>query len=157
MNRTCRSLGEKFIEIGQAYKSSGKLVMARDYITRSLALYEMRDEQRLFGLTHQHLGKTLEKQNDFDGAEKEYREVITIEEELEDDVAASICHTSLELLLKRGKKQKAEQEAQKALAFAKQNQNVVTQGQVLMTLAQIRHDAKDYTAADQLYESISMH
>jgi tetratricopeptide (TPR) repeat protein len=152
MNRDSRSFGEKFMEIGQTYKSAGKLVMARDYITRSLALYEMRDEQRLFGLTHQHLGKTLEKQNDFDGAEKEYREAITIEEELEDDVAASICHTSLaELLLKRGKKQEAEQEAQEALRFAKRSQNVVTQGQALMALAQIRHDAKDYAAADQLF------
>jgi tetratricopeptide (TPR) repeat protein len=152
MNRDSRSFGEKFMEIGQTYKSSGKLVMARDYITRSLALYEMRDEQRLFGMTHQHLGKTLEKQNDFDGAEKEYREAITIEEELDDDVAASICHTSLaELLLKRGKKQEAEQEAQEALRFAKQSQNVVTQGQALMALAQIRHDAKDYAAADQLF------
>ncbi len=152
MDRDSRSFGEKFMEIGQTYKSAGKLVMARDYITRSLALYEMRDEQRLFGLTHQHLGKTLEKQNDFDGAEKEYREAITIEEELEDDVAASICHTSLaELLLKRGKKQEAEQEAQEALRFAKRSQNVVTQGQALMALAQIRHDAKDYAAADQLF------
>jgi len=152
MDRDSRSFGEKFMEIGQTYKSAGKLVMARDYITRSLALYEMRDEQRLFGLTHQHLGKTLEKQNDFDGAEKEYREAITIEEELEDDVAASICHTSLaELLLKRGKKQEAEQEAQEALSFAKRSQHVVTQGQALMALAQIRHDAKDYAAADQLF------
>ena len=152
MNRDSRSFGEKFMEIGQAYQSSGKLVMARDYITRSLALYEMRDEQRLFGLTHQHLGKTLEKQNDLDGAEKEYREAITIEEELEDDVAASACHTSLaELLLKRGKKQEAEQEAQEALSFAKQSQHVVTQGQALIALAQIRHDAKDYAAADQLF------
>ena len=152
MNRDSRSFGEKFMEIGQTYKSAGKLVMARDYITRSLALYEMRDEQRLFGMTHQHLGKTLEKQNDFDGAEKEYREAITIVEELDDDVAASICHTSLaELLLKRGKKQEAEQEAQEALRFARQSQNVVTQGQALMALAQIRHDAKDYAAADQLF------
>ena len=152
MNRDSRSFGEKYMEIGQGYKSSGKLVMAREYITRSLALYEMRDEQRLFGLTHQHLGKTLEKQNDFEGAEREYREAIAIVEELEDDVAASICHTSLaELLLKQGKKQEAEQEAQKALNFAKQSQNVVTQGQALMALAQIRHDAKDYAAADQLF------
>ena len=51
MNRDSRSFGEKFMEIGQTYKSAGKLVMARDYITRSLALYEMRDEQRLFGMT----------------------------------------------------------------------------------------------------------
>ena len=152
ISRDSRSFAEKYMQIGQAYKSAGKLAIARDYVTRSLALYEMRDEQRLIGLTHQHLGKTLEKQNDFDGAEKEYRQAITIEQELDDDVAASICHTSLaELLLKRGQAEEAEQEAQKALAHAKKSQDVVTQGQALMALAQIRHDAKDYKGADQLF------
>ena len=152
MNRDSRSFAEKYMEIGQRYKSTGKLVVAREYLMRSLALYEMRDEQRLVGLTHQHLGKTLEKQNDLDGAEKEYREAITIEQELEDNVSASVCHTSLaELLLKRGKVEEAEQEAQKALAYAKASQDVQTQGQALMALAQIRHDAKDYTGADQLF------
>jgi tetratricopeptide (TPR) repeat protein len=152
MDRDSQSFAEKYVEIGQAYKSAGRLAMARDYITRSLALYEMRDEQRLVGLTHQQLGKTLEKQNDLDDAEKEYREAITIEEELKDDVAASICHTSLaELLLKRGEEKEAEEEAQNALAFAKKSEDVVTQGQALMALAQIRHDAKDYAAADQLF------
>ncbi len=108
MNRDSRSFAEKYMEIGQSYKSIGKLAMARDYLMRSLALYEMRDEQRLVGLTHQHLGKTLEKQNDLDGAEKEYLKAITIEQEIEDDISASICHTSLaELLLKRGKADEA--------------------------------------------------
>ncbi len=152
MDRDSRSFAEKYMEIGQRYKSVGKLAMARDYMMRSLALYEMRDEQRLVGLTHQHLGKTLEKQNDLDGAEKEYREAITIEQELEDDVAASLCHTSLaELLLKRGKAEQAEQEAQKALEHAKASQDIQTQGQAYMALAQIRHDAKDYAGADQLF------
>jgi transcriptional regulator with XRE-family HTH domain len=95
MKRDSRSFAEKYMEIGQNYKSIGKPVLARDYLMRSLALYEMRDEQRLVGLTHHHLGKTLEKKSDFDGAEKEYREAITIEEEIEDDVSASVCHTSL--------------------------------------------------------------
>ncbi len=152
MKRDTKSFAEKYIEIGERYKSVGKLAMAREYITRSLALYEMRDEQRLVGLTHQHLGKALEKQDDFDGAEKEYREAITIEEELGDDVAASLCYTSLaELLLKRGKADEAEKEGQKALASAKASQDVVTQGQALIALAQIRHDAKDYTGADKLF------
>jgi tetratricopeptide (TPR) repeat protein len=152
MKRDSKSFAEKYMEIGQRYKSVGKLAIARDYTTRSLALYEMRDEQRLVGLTHQHLGKALEKQNDFDAAEKEYREAITIEKELEDDVAASLCYTSLaELLLKRGKVDDAEEEAQKALASAKASQDVVTQGQALMALAQIRHDAKDYAGADKLF------
>ena len=35
------------MEIGQGYKSAGKISMARDYILRSLAIYEMRDEQRV--------------------------------------------------------------------------------------------------------------
>jgi tetratricopeptide (TPR) repeat protein len=152
MNRDSRSFAEKYMEIGQRYKSIGKLTLARDYMMRSLALYEMRDEQRLVGLTHQHLGKTLEKQNDLDNAEKEYREAITIEEGLEDDVSASICRTSMaELLLKRGRIEEAEQEAQQALAHAKASQDVVTQGQALMALGQIRHDAKDYSSADQLF------
>jgi tetratricopeptide (TPR) repeat protein len=152
MKRDSKSFAEKYTEIGERYKSVGKLAMAREYITRSLALYEMRDEQRLVGLTHQHLGKALEKQNDFDGAEKEYREAIVIEKELGDDVAASLCYTSLaELLLKRGKADEAEKEGQKALASAKASQDVVTQGQALIALAQIRHDAKDYAGADKLF------
>lgn len=152
MNRDSRSFAEKYMEIGQSYKSVGKLAMARDYLMRSLALYEMRDEQRLVGITHQHLGKTLEKQNDLDGAEKEYREAITIEQEIEDDISASICHTSLaELLLKRGKVDEAEQEAQQALASAKASQDIQTQGQALMALGQIRHNAKDYAGADKLF------
>jgi tetratricopeptide (TPR) repeat protein len=152
MRRDSRSFAEKYMEIGQRYKSVGKLSMARDYVMRSLALYEMRDEQRLIGMTHQHMGKTLEKRDDLDGAEREYREAITIEQELEDDVAASICHTSLaELLLKRGNVTEAEKEAQEALRYAKASQDVQTQGQALMALAQIRHDARDYAAADQLF------
>src|SRR2546428_5462681 len=125
VTRDSRSFAEKYMEIGQRYKSIGKLTLARDYMMRSLALYEMRDEQRLVGLTHHHLGKTLEKKNDFDGAENEYRQAITIEEEIEDDVSASVCHTSLaELLLKRGNADKAEKEAQKALTFANASQDV---------------------------------
>src|SRR6266851_7943607 len=130
MKRDSRSFAEKYMEIGQSYKSIGKPVLARDYLMRSLALYEMRDEQRLVGLTHHNLGKTLEKKSDFDGAEKEYREAITIEQEIEDDVSASVCHTSLaEFLLKRGRVDEAEQEAQSALAFANASQDVQTRGQ----------------------------
>src|SRR5258707_7615409 len=87
MDRDSQSFAEKYVEIGQAYKSAGRLAMARDYITRSLALYEMRDEQRLVRLTHQQLSKTLEKQNDLDDAENVYRESITIEAEVKDDGA----------------------------------------------------------------------
>src|SRR3989442_15220812 len=116
--------------ISQSYKAADKLSIARDYATRSLAVYEMREEQRLAGLTHQRLGKALEKQNDLDGAEQEYRQAIAIEEELEDDFTASLCHTSLaELLVKRGKTDAAEQEAQSALASAKHSGDAQTQGQ----------------------------
>lgn len=153
IRRDTKSFAEKYMEIAQHYKAVGKIAMAREYAMRSLAIYEMRDEQKLVGLTHQRLGKTLERLNDLDGAEQEYRQAITIEEELEDDVAASICHTSLsELLLKRGKTAEAEQEAQAALTTAERSHDPATQGQALIALAQIRHQANDYAGADQLFE-----
>jgi len=152
MKRDTRSFAEKYMQIGLNYKSVAKLAMARDYLMRSLALYEMRDEQKLVGLTHHHLGKTLEKKNDFDGAESEYRQAITIEQEIDDDISSSICHTSLaELLLKRGDVSGAEQEARSALSFANASQDVQTRGQALMALGQIRHNAKDYDGADKLF------
>ena len=152
MSRDSKSFASKYMEVGQHYKSVGKLSMAHDYMMKSLAVYEMRDEQRLVGLTHQRLGKTLERQNDLDAAEREYREAIDIEQELDDDVAASICHTSLaELLLKRGKTAEAEGEAQEALNFANTSGDAQTQGQALIALAQIRHGANDYAGADQLF------
>src|SRR5437762_10358243 len=113
MNRDSKSFAQKYMEISQNYKAVGKLTMAREYALRSLALYEMRDEQRLVGLTHQRLGKTLEKQNNLDEAEQEYRRAIAIEQDLNDAVSASTCHTSLaELLSKRGRTEEAEKEAQ---------------------------------------------
>ncbi|MBA2286057.1 MAG: tetratricopeptide repeat protein [Ktedonobacteraceae bacterium] len=152
INRDSKSFAQKYMEISQRYKAAGKLSMAREYALRSLAIYEMRDEQRVVGLTHQRLGKTLEKQDDLDGAEKEYRQAIEIERELNDEVAASICHTSLaELLLKRDQPDEAEKEAQEALTFARSSQDPQTQGQALIALAQIRHQAGDFKAADDLF------
>jgi tetratricopeptide (TPR) repeat protein len=152
MKRDSKSFAEQYMEIGQQSKNAGKILMAREYLLRSLAMYEMRDEQRTVGLTHQRLGKALEKQNDLDGAEREYRQAITIEEELEDDAAASLCHTSLaELLVKRGNRAAAEQEAQVALASARRSGDAQTQGQALIALAQLRHNAKDYKDADELF------
>jgi HTH-type transcriptional regulator, quorum sensing regulator NprR len=152
LQRDSKGFAQKYMEIGQRYKALGKLTIAYDYTMRSLAIYEMRDEQRLVGLTHQRLGKTLEKQNDFDAAEQEYRLAVEIEEELEDDVAASICHTSLaELLLKRGNIKEAEQEAQEALTRARAGEDPQTQGQALIALAQIRHSTGDYAGADELF------
>jgi tetratricopeptide (TPR) repeat protein len=81
MNRDSKSFAEKYMEIGQQYKHAGKVLMAREYLMRSLAIYEMRDEQRTVGITHQRLGKALERQNDLDGAEREYRQAIGIEED----------------------------------------------------------------------------
>ncbi len=152
MKRDSRSFADKYMQIGLNYKSVAKLAMARDYLMRSLALYEMRDEQKLIGLTHHHLGKTLEKKEDFNEAETEYRQAILIEQEIEDDISSSVCYTSLaELLLKQGKANEAEQEAQKALSFANASQDVQTRGQALMALGQIRHNAKDYEGADKLF------
>lgn len=153
LRRDSKGYAQKYLEIGEHYKSIGKISLARDYVMRSLAIYDMRDEQRLVGLTHQWLGKTLEKQGNLDEAEREYREAIALEEELEDEVAASQCHTSLaELLLKRQDTAGAENEAQAALEAAQKSSDPQAQGQALIALAQIRHDAKDYENADRLFE-----
>ena len=152
MNRDSRGFAQKYLEISRAYKAADKLTMARDYAMRSLALYEMRDEQRLAGLTHQRLGKTLERQNDLDSAEEEYKRAIAIERELDDEVAVSVCLTSLaELLLKRGKVKEARREAQEALKFARASKDPQTQGQALMALAQIEHQGGDFETADKLF------
>jgi tetratricopeptide (TPR) repeat protein len=152
INRDSKSFAQKYMEISQQYKSVGKLAMAREFAMRSLAIYEMRDEQRLVGLTHQRLGKALEKQNNLDDAEQEYRRAIAIERELNDEVSASICHTGLaELLLKRNQVEEAEREAQEALTFARASNDPQTQGQALIALAQIRHQTGDFESADQLF------
>ncbi len=152
LNRDSKSFAQKYMEISLHYKSVGKLAMAREYATQSLAVYEMRDEQRLVGLTHLRLGKALEKQNNLDGAEKEYRQAIAIERDLNDDVSASVCHTGLaELLLKRGETLEAEHQAQEALTFARASNDPQTQGQALIALAQIRHQAGDFADADQYF------
>lgn len=147
-----KSFAQKYMETSERYKNASKLAIARDYAMRSLALYEMRDEQKLIGLTYQRLGKTLERQNDLDRAEQEYKHAIAIENELGDAIASSICHTSLaELLLKRGNVQGAEKEAQEALKFARESADGQAQGQALIALAQIRHQTSDYAAADDLF------
>ncbi|HLI69312.1 MAG TPA: tetratricopeptide repeat protein [Ktedonobacteraceae bacterium] len=151
--RDAKSFARKYMEIGQNYKAAGKFTMAREYMMRSLAIYEMCDEQRLEGLSHQRLGKALEKQNDLEGAEREYRVAIEIEHNLDDAIASSICHTSLaELLLKSGKAQEAEEEAGRALEFARAGKDAQAEGQALISLAQIRHQAKDFAAADKLFQ-----
>ncbi|TMD83811.1 MAG: tetratricopeptide repeat protein [Chloroflexi bacterium] len=69
-----------------------------------------------------------------------------------DAVSASTCHTSLaELLLKRGRTEEAEKEAQEALTFARASGDAQAHGQALIALAQLRHEAKDYAAADELF------
>ncbi|MBO0780626.1 MAG: helix-turn-helix transcriptional regulator, partial [Ktedonobacteraceae bacterium] len=88
IHRDSKGFAQKYMEISQQYKNAGKLIMAREYAMRSLSVYEMRDEQRLVGMTHQRLGKALEKQSNLDEAEQEYRQAITIEHELNDEVSA---------------------------------------------------------------------
>lgn len=152
ISRDSKSFARKYMEISQHYKSVGKLAMAREYALQSLAIYEMRDEQRLVGMTHLRLGKALEKQQNFAKAEAEYRQAIGIERGLDDEVSASICHTSLaELLLKQGQLAEAEQEAREALKFAEGGSDAQTQGQSLIALAQIRHQAGDFAAADEFF------
>jgi tetratricopeptide (TPR) repeat protein len=152
VSRDPKSFAAKYMEIGKNYKSLGKLTIAREYLTRSLAVYEMCDEQRLEGLSHQRMGKALEKLNNLESAEAEYRTAIAIEQSLDDAAASSLCHNSLaELLLKREVVAEAEAEAQQALTYAETSQDAQMRGQALITLAQIRHQASDFAAADQLF------
>lgn len=153
LGQDSKSHARKYMEESQRCKASGKLAIARDYAMRSLALYEMRDQQRLLGFTHLWLGKTLEKQDKLGEAEQQFHEAICIEGELHDEAALSQCSTTLaELLLKRGNAQEAEKAAQEAFAFAANCQDVLAQGQALIVLAQIRYQAGDSTAADQTFE-----
>jgi tetratricopeptide (TPR) repeat protein len=152
MNRDSKSFARKYMDISQHYKSVGKLTISREYAMQSLAIYEMRDEQRLVGLTHLRLGRALEKQSDLDGAEEEYRRAIEIERELKDEISASTCHTGLaELLLKRGLYAEAEAEAQEALRYARSGADAQTQGQALITLALIRDQAGNFAETDQYF------
>ena len=152
MGRDSRNFAHKYMEISQHYKAVGKIPMARDYVMRSLSIYEMREEQRLVGMTHQRLGKTLERMNDLDAAEQEYHKAIAIERDLNDEAAASICLTSLaELSLKRNKVEQAEQQAQESLAFARSSRDAQSQSQALIALAQIHHQANDYATSDQFF------
>ncbi len=152
MMRDSKSFAERYMEIGQQYKMAGKTIMAYEYMMRSLAIYSMRDEQRTVGITHQRLGKALEKLSDLDGAEREYLEAIAIEEELDDNVSASACHTSLaELYVKQGNSKGAKREAEAAFEAAQRSGDPQAQGQALIALAQLRHNAKDYKSADELF------
>jgi len=152
INDDSKKYAEQYMKMSQQYKSVGKFALAREYALRSLAVYEMRDEQRLVGLTHQRLGRVLEKQRNLDGAEEEYRQAIAIERELNDDMSISLCHAALaELLLKRGNIQEAECEAQEALKFSRTSHDAQTQGQALIALAQIRHQNGDFTSADHYF------
>jgi tetratricopeptide (TPR) repeat protein len=152
ISRDSRSFAQQYMDISQQYKAAGKFTMARDYAMRSLALYQMREEHKLIGITHQRLGKALEWQSLFDEAEAEYRRAIAIELELQDAVAISTCQTSLaELLFKRGRADEAEQEAKSALTYARESGDAQAQGQALFTLAQLRHQLNDFVAADDLF------
>lgn len=152
MGQDSKSFAKKYMDVSQHYKSVGKLTLARDYAMQSLAIYEMRQEQRLVGLTHQQLGKTLEKQGELKAAEAEYHRAIEIERSLHDEVAASQCLTSLAELLLRGERaDEAEQAAQEALTFAQAGSDTQTQGQALIALAQIRHKQGKYQESDQLF------
>jgi tetratricopeptide (TPR) repeat protein len=127
--------------------------MARTYMLRSLAIYEMYAEQRLEGLTHQRLGKVLEKRQDFQGAEEEYRTAIALAYDLDDATSTALSHASLaELLIKRNNLPEATVEAQRALDYVHQEQDNQTEGQILLLQAQIQHKQGDFVIADRLFQ-----
>ena len=152
LSRDSRSYAQHYMQVSLSYKQSGRLARARHYAMRSLAIYEMRDQQHLVGLTHLQLGKALERQGQPEEAEGQYQEAIRIECELEDGPALSRCYLALaELLRQRGDLQAAEREAGQALAFAQRSEDVLAQGQAHITLAHIQHQGGDLAGADQLF------
>jgi tetratricopeptide (TPR) repeat protein len=146
------SFASKYLEISLCYKKVGLVAHARDFALRSLALYEMREQQRQVGLIHLGLGKVLESQNDLVGAEREYRQAITEEQELDDVRSTVLCRMSLaELLLKRASPLEAEKEARETLEQARASGQVQVQGQAIFTLACVHLQGEQPDTADPLF------
>lgn len=153
MDQDSKIFAQRYMEISQQYKAAENLPLASDFAMRSLSIYEMRGEQRLVGLIHQHLGKALEKQDNFEKAEQEYHQAIAIESELNEVIATSLCHASLaELLLRSSRIEEAELEAQEALTYARSSGDGQTEGQALILLGRISHQKGDFDSADQLFK-----
>jgi HTH-type transcriptional regulator, quorum sensing regulator NprR len=132
------SLAERYMQSSLRYTSSKQWSLARQFAQRSLAVYQMREEQKLLGLTHQCLGKALERQQRLDAAEQEYRHGLTIVEGL-DASATALCYTSLaEVELLRLRLPEALSYAARALRSAESARDEQGQGQALFTWALVR-------------------
>jgi tetratricopeptide (TPR) repeat protein len=132
------SLAQRHMESSLHYKSAKKWSLAQVFVQRSLAVYRMREELKLVGLTHQCLGKALEKQRQLAAAEESYRSGLALVEGL-DASASSLCYNSLaELELQRLRLGEAERNAQLALGLAESAHDEQAQGQALFTWALIR-------------------
>ena len=131
------SQAERYLQTSLSYTAVKQWSMAQVFAQRSLALYQMREEQKLVGLTHQCLGKALEREQQLDAAEREYRLGLELVEGL-DAAAAALCYTSLaEVALLRLRLEEAEGHAQRALHIAEAARDEQGQGQALFAWALI--------------------
>lgn len=159
------TLAQKYLEMSQHYAAQRSTALASDYGMRSLALYKLHMAQKQGGILHHSLGKAFEKQRMFEEAEREYRIAIASSEQLYDSATVSMSLSSLaELLLQIGKTQEAEEAIQSAMNSANVGKDALTQAQSLLVMAQIRHQARDTSTADNLFsqalallESLPMH
>jgi transcriptional regulator with XRE-family HTH domain len=156
------SQAERYMESSVRYANCRQWSFALLFAQRSLACYQVREEQKLVGLTHQCLGKALERQQQFDAAEQEYRLGLTMVEGL-DATATALCYNSLaEVELLRLHLGEAERHAARALDVAESAADEQGQGQALFTWALIRAAslskegasgrAREYAEVDQRFE-----
>jgi len=148
------SLARRHLESSLRYTSAKMWSFAQEFAQRSLAVYRMREEQKLVGLTHQCLGKALERQQRLDEAAEAYRHGLALVEAL-DAPAASLCYNSLaEVELLRLRLDEAERNAQLALRMAESAHDEQAQGQALFTCALIRSAASgegEHAEAERLF------
>jgi tetratricopeptide (TPR) repeat protein len=150
------------MESSVRYGSAKQWSLALLFAQRSLAGYQVREQQKLVGLTHQCLGKALERQQQLDAAEQEYRHGLAMVEGL-DASATALCYNSLaEVELLRLRLGEAERHAARALGVAESAHDEQGQGRAMFTWALIRAALLpeggaegregEYTEVDQRFE-----
>lgn len=156
------SQAERYMESSVRYATARQWGCALLFAQRSLACYQMREEQKLVGLTHQCLGKALERHRQFGEAEQEYRLGLAMVEGL-DAIATALCYNSLaEVALLQLHLGEAERHAARALEVAESARDEQGQGQALFTWALIgaaalpnegaSGQAGEYAEVDQRFE-----
>jgi transcriptional regulator with XRE-family HTH domain len=150
-----RELAALYLQISQGAASAGNNPLSLDYANRSVAVYEMIEQQRAVAYVHLALGRTMMKQGDDQGAEREYNLSVTIAREVDDPATLAECMTRLsEFLMKVARLEEAERTVNEALDYAVEASragNEKSQALALVALAQIRNTQERYVEADEMF------